>query len=173
MNSCLDKPVLHEQLSYSNSGLNGQATPQKPADVYSFGVLISEVLTGASPFPHLSNDVQVGQAVDSGERPALPAPSSDPTMSSMVDLIERMWDEHPSKRPEAASVCEELVRAAALAEAHRIEAANKAKAEKEAADRAKAEMEVTRVGPDQQSLNPNSRRDSTTAETCFSKGLGN
>ena len=81
------------------------------------------MLTGASPFPHLSNDVQVGREVDRGERPALPAPSSDLTMSSMVNLIERMWDEHPSKRPQAVSVHEELVRAAALAEAHRIGAA--------------------------------------------------
>jgi serine/threonine protein kinase len=76
----------------------------KKADVYSYAVTCSEILTGDIPFkdeklPDLSERIR-----HAGVRPHLPA-SVPPYLAS---LIERSWDADPSKRPSFSQICGEL-----------------------------------------------------------------
>jgi serine/threonine protein kinase len=85
------------------SGATGPHYPKK-ADVYSYAVTCSEILTGDIPFKDerlagLSERIKYA-----GLRPHLPA-SVPPYLAS---LIERSWDTDPSKRPPFSQICAEL-----------------------------------------------------------------
>ncbi|KAG0598587.1 hypothetical protein M758_12G086300 [Ceratodon purpureus] len=73
------------------------------SDIYSFGMLCFEILTGHVPF----SDVPAGSVrklVVSGGRP--PLPSQCPPL--LKSLIERCWNQDPSKRPSFGEICAEL-----------------------------------------------------------------
>jgi serine/threonine protein kinase len=62
-----------------------------PADVYSYGMVIYEVVTGYSPFVHLKTGDEVKNAVlKKKERPTLPPPRL-----AIYDLIELCWKQAP------------------------------------------------------------------------------
>jgi len=73
-------------------------------DVHSFAVICSEILTGERPFPTIGSSKEVKQKVLNGDRPDLP----DHCPKRLKYLIERCWDEDPSKRPTFAEICKEL-----------------------------------------------------------------
>jgi serine/threonine protein kinase len=88
------------------SGATGPPHTRFPrkADVYSYAVTCSEILTGDIPFKHerladLSERIKYA-----GVRPHLPA-SVPPYLAF---LIERSWDADPSKRPSFSQICGEL-----------------------------------------------------------------
>jgi serine/threonine protein kinase len=88
------------------SGATGPPHRRYPmkADVYSYAVTCSEILTGDIPFKDekladLSERIKYGRV-----RPHLPA-SVPPYLAS---LIERSWDADPSKRPSFSQICDEL-----------------------------------------------------------------
>ena len=73
-------------------------------DVYSFGILSSEVITGQTPFPdteHTKMGVTVGK---NKERPALPADCPQ----DLAALIEKCWAHKPKDRPNPSQICDEL-----------------------------------------------------------------
>ncbi|KAG0587716.1 hypothetical protein KC19_2G186400 [Ceratodon purpureus] len=73
------------------------------SDIYSFGMLCFEILTGHVPFSDVPPRI-VRELVVSGGRP--PLPSQCPPL--LKSLIERCWNQDPSKRPSFGEICAEL-----------------------------------------------------------------
>jgi serine/threonine protein kinase len=65
-------------------------------DVYSFAVLLWEMLTLCEPFEGLTQDQLVLEVIQRGSRPAIPTYCGPP---KLIDLIRRCWSEKPSDRP--------------------------------------------------------------------------
>ena len=72
------------------------------ADVYSFGMICFELLTGKIPFEdnHLQGD-RTNQNIKAGERPLFPNRSP----KYIVSLIKKCWQTDPSQRPSFSSIC--------------------------------------------------------------------
>ncbi|CAA6670382.1 unnamed protein product [Spirodela intermedia] len=66
----------------------------KKVDVYSFGIVLWELLTGMLPFQNMTA-VQVAFAVDKGFRPVIP-PDCLPVLE---EIMSRCWDANPDLRP--------------------------------------------------------------------------
>ncbi|KAG0553698.1 hypothetical protein KC19_12G032200 [Ceratodon purpureus] len=69
------------------------------ADVYSFGLICSHVLTGNDPYPNL-NWKELGFKVLSGLRPSLPAECP----ALLRDLLESCWSDDPTQRPTFSTI---------------------------------------------------------------------
>ncbi|KAG8898855.1 hypothetical protein FRB99_007095 [Tulasnella sp. 403] len=79
---------------------NSHKSPK--SDVYAFGITISEVLSGNTPFHHYQSDVAIVWAVLSKkERPPLEprASPSEQSYDTLWALATRCWDERPENRP--------------------------------------------------------------------------
>jgi serine/threonine protein kinase len=76
-----------------------------PIDVYSYGVLLYQLITGDMPFSHLAHgkifDLQ--RHILQGERPQLP----DDTPPGFKELVPRLWNADPNQRPTFAQIIEE------------------------------------------------------------------
>ncbi|KGN50033.1 probable serine/threonine-protein kinase DDB_G0268876 [Cucumis sativus] len=72
------------------------------ADVYSFGMLCFELLTGKVPFEdsHLQGE-KMSRNIRAGERPLFPFP----TPKYLVSLTKRCWHSDPSQRLSFSSIC--------------------------------------------------------------------
>lgn len=65
-------------------------------DIYSFGVLLWELLTLSEPYKGMTQDQMVLNILEKGTRPEIP-PNSGP--SKLIELIKRCWSENPIDRP--------------------------------------------------------------------------
>ncbi|KAF5478130.1 hypothetical protein F2P56_004715 [Juglans regia] len=72
------------------------------ADVYSFGMLCFELLTGKVPFEdsHLQGE-KMSRNIRSGERPLFTLPSP----KYLVNLTKKCWQTDPTQRPSFSSIC--------------------------------------------------------------------
>ncbi|XP_052208827.1 uncharacterized protein LOC127812471 isoform X2 [Diospyros lotus] len=72
------------------------------ADVYSFGMLCFEILTGKTPFEeaHLQEDT-VARNIRAGERPLFPYASP----KSLVNFTRKCWQAEPTQRPSFPAIC--------------------------------------------------------------------
>lgn len=87
-------PEMFENANYNNK-----------VDVYSFGILIWEVVTGQTPFAGL-NGVQIAFAVTKNkQRPIFP---SDYQEKKLIKLATKCWHQDPNKRPTFAYVSKKL-----------------------------------------------------------------
>eukprot|EP01119_Soliformovum_irregulare_P013193 TRINITY_DN3492_c0_g1_i2.p1 TRINITY_DN3492_c0_g1~~TRINITY_DN3492_c0_g1_i2.p1 ORF type:complete len:168 (+),score=50.95 TRINITY_DN3492_c0_g1_i2:292-795(+) len=76
------------------------------ADVYSFGVIMWEMVTLKTPFENISN-FSVPMAVTKGERPEL-----DKDVPSWIKrLIKASWHQNPKNRPDFSSLLIEFTKA--------------------------------------------------------------
>jgi serine/threonine protein kinase len=71
------------------------AIPTRQLDVYAFGLLLYEILTGLAVFPSSEYTFPIVRQILSGEMPAVP----DECGSMMQDLIPRCWRIAPETRP--------------------------------------------------------------------------
>jgi serine/threonine protein kinase len=74
------------------------------ADVYSFGMVCYEVITGSPPFNHLLKNEDVFNLVRTGERP--PIPGTCP--QSLNSLMTKCWAPEPSLRPTFEAIRKDL-----------------------------------------------------------------
>lgn len=91
--------VLEEQ---EVAGSNGDSKYTEKADVYSFGMICFQLLTGKVPFEdsHLQGD-KMSRNIRAGERPLFPFQSQ----KSLTNLTKRCWHSDPNLRPSFPSIC--------------------------------------------------------------------
>ncbi|GMQ05651.1 hypothetical protein CsSME_00050599 [Camellia sinensis var. sinensis] len=92
--------VLEEQEQNGGSKCGSKHTEK--ADVYSFGMLCFEILTGKVPFEegHLQED-KMGRNIRAGERPLFPFTSP----KYLVNLTRKCWQAKPIHRPSFSAIC--------------------------------------------------------------------
>src|SRR5438270_1085 len=83
--------------------INGKPYTQ-PADIYSFGILMSEVITGIPPYNNIPHDKDLSFKITCGLRPELPKQ----TPKLIVDLFNKCLDAQPLNRPSAKETCKLL-----------------------------------------------------------------
>jgi serine/threonine protein kinase len=72
------------------------------ADVYSFGIMCSEILSGKDPFEGVQKS-EIQNKVKEGVRPKLPT-----NFNGLVSLINECWRLDACKRPSFEAICERL-----------------------------------------------------------------
>ncbi|XP_077251219.1 uncharacterized protein LOC143890428 isoform X2 [Tasmannia lanceolata] len=95
--------VLSEQ---EQQGTPSNSKYTEKADVYSFGMICFELLTGKVPFEegHLQGDM-MSRNIRAGERPLFPFP----TPKYLTNLTKRCWQNDPVQRPSFLSICRILL----------------------------------------------------------------
>ncbi|GMI98442.1 hypothetical protein like AT5G41730 [Hibiscus trionum] len=93
--------VIEEQERPASKGNSNLKFTEK-ADVYSFGMICFQLLTGKVPFEdgHLQGD-KMGRNIRAGERPLFPFKPPKP----ITNLIKKCWHDDPAQRPSFASIC--------------------------------------------------------------------
>ncbi|KAE9460205.1 hypothetical protein C3L33_07891, partial [Rhododendron williamsianum] len=91
--------ILAEQ---EHLGSIGNCRYTAKADVYSFGMICFELLTGKVPFEdsHLQGD-KMSRNIRTGERPLFPFPSP----KYLTSLTKKCWHTDPNQRPSFSSIC--------------------------------------------------------------------
>ncbi|KAL3532237.1 hypothetical protein ACH5RR_005758 [Cinchona calisaya] len=85
--------------------LNGSSNlVSEKVDVYSYGIVMWELLTGEEPYADLHYGAIIGGIVSNTLRPSVPE-SCDPDWKA---LMERCWSAEPSERPSFTEIANEL-----------------------------------------------------------------
>ena len=79
-------------------------SPWLQVDIFSYAMLLFELLTGQRPFETLGTIPEINRAVCKGERPLMSECNLEPSFPAMLDLMEDCWNQLPSERPAASEV---------------------------------------------------------------------
>jgi len=103
------------ELLYPSRFNQSSARPTQPADIYAFGMVMYEVLTGSQPFYDQKWVVsELTYRVVDGERPAKPGNAEQVGFGGGTwELMEECWMEEPTRRPAIDRVLAHLARVAA------------------------------------------------------------
>ena len=78
---------------------------RQKSDVYSYGIVMYEVLSRKKPFQELTDETQIAVAVLHGRRPS-PIPSDIPP--KLVELMEQCWQHDTARRPNFQTIVRKL-----------------------------------------------------------------
>lgn len=78
------------------------------ADIFSFGIILFEMVTGKRPFHESSggSNLAATMKLANKERPKIPPECKCPKWLS--EMIQQCWDAEPTRRPTAAGILERL-----------------------------------------------------------------
>lgn len=97
-------PEVLAEVEQQNGSSSSKGTTYKSekADVYSFGMLCFELLTGKVPFEdgHLQGE-KIARNIRAGERPLF----SYPSPKYLANLTRKCWQTNPNLRPTFSSIC--------------------------------------------------------------------
>ncbi|XP_078583378.1 uncharacterized protein LOC144866057 [Branchiostoma floridae x Branchiostoma japonicum] len=81
--------------------LDINALPTTEFDVYSFGVLLWEIITRTDPYGNaIANSAHIRLAVTSGQRPDMTlVPTDPPDVATVSQLMQTCWSQNPEDRP--------------------------------------------------------------------------
>ncbi|KAI4325411.1 hypothetical protein MLD38_030814 [Melastoma candidum] len=74
------------------------------ADVFSFGIVLWELLTGEIPYAYMSPLQAAVGVVQKGLRPMIPENASP----SLIELLRRCWQQNPDERPSFSEILDNL-----------------------------------------------------------------
>ncbi|KLO12770.1 kinase-like protein [Schizopora paradoxa] len=79
------------------------ALPTKESDMWAFGMVVLELVTGKAPFHEKRNEAQVVLALNINERPSKPPASAEKIgfCENLWTLMQHSWDSKPEHRPRA------------------------------------------------------------------------
>ena len=99
-------PELYQNRHQEGAGTGRVMVESKKADVFSFAITCSWILTGLQPYgeDHKVKFTELPNLIKEGKRPYLP-PECHGTLSS---LLHRCWHRIPSERPSFADICDQL-----------------------------------------------------------------
>lgn len=82
------------------------ALPVAPVqvDIFSYAMLLFELLTGQRPFESLTSTSEINQAITKGERPGLSEANGEHCFPGMVDIMYDCWVHGAADRPTANEV---------------------------------------------------------------------
>lgn len=112
--SCVQKRSSSDE-AYLMSGFTGTLVYMAPevalrqaynekVDVYSFGILLWQLLSGEAPFAGMGREQHMERVVHGGQRPSLSAIAHLSLPESLTRLLEQCWHTNPSQRPSCATI---------------------------------------------------------------------
>jgi serine/threonine protein kinase len=97
----LTKNTIYGVLSYLAPEILQYQNYTKAADIYSFGIIMYEIITGLPPYHNLNHDEALAINICLGYRPSF---NNIKVPQIIVDLFKRCLDANPSNRPSAKEV---------------------------------------------------------------------
>ena len=73
-------------------------------DIFSYAMLLFELLTGQRPFESLTTTQELNRAVSQGDRPLVAEGNLEPSFPGMIDLMYDCWKQSSLERPSADEV---------------------------------------------------------------------
>ncbi|CAI2162934.1 15721_t:CDS:2 [Funneliformis geosporum] len=102
--SQIDKKQVYGVLPYIAPEVLREKKIIRASDIYGFGIIAYEVLTGMPPYYDIAHDELLALKICQGLRP-----KSDYKIPQLIfDVIKRCWDANPSNRPNANELCNSL-----------------------------------------------------------------